>query len=480
MNKLQYMYIILFYILLNSCTNSNYEDGLKIDIEGELMSPIIQEGGILNNSKINGYRGIWFELMQKSTYGDKYSGGLGTYTACHKPIAIYSEEVNRTFFVYGGTTQENERHLLCMIGCFDHNTDSLQKPTVVFDKGVVNDPHDNPSLAIDNDGFIWVFVSGRALERPGFICRSEAPYNIEKFVELKKTEFTYPQPCIFEDNSITLLYTKYRNIRELYCRRFNTERFYENEVKLACIIAPDESTGGHYQVSSTHNDKIGTFFNRHPNGNPDLRTDLYYMQSSDKGETWTTVTGTKIKLPITNVDSPTRVFDYKSLGKNVYINDVCFDYQGNPVCLFITSNGALPGPINGPYEWKLAHWSGEKWIFRDLFQSDHNYDMGSLFIHGTNWTIVAPTITGKFPYSTGGEIAIWSSIDSGKSWVLDKQLTRESPGNHSFVRSVQNGRSPFCYLWADGNPNQFSISKLYYGNLDGEIFEMPYKMNSNE
>jgi hypothetical protein len=39
----------------------------------------------LNNLKIDGYKGIWFSLGQFSEYGDKYSGGLGTYTAKHRP-----------------------------------------------------------------------------------------------------------------------------------------------------------------------------------------------------------------------------------------------------------------------------------------------------------------------------------------------------------------------------------------------------------
>jgi hypothetical protein len=56
----------------------------------------------LSNTKINGYKGIWFELNQKYEYGDKYSGALGTYTAHHVPLAIYAKEVDKTFFVYGG------------------------------------------------------------------------------------------------------------------------------------------------------------------------------------------------------------------------------------------------------------------------------------------------------------------------------------------------------------------------------------------
>ena len=34
----------------------------------------------LNNTRVDGYRGIWFTLGQESSYGYKYSGGFGTYT----------------------------------------------------------------------------------------------------------------------------------------------------------------------------------------------------------------------------------------------------------------------------------------------------------------------------------------------------------------------------------------------------------------
>ena len=49
---------------------------------------------LVASQKDDGYRGIWFTLGQMSEYGDKYSGGLGTYTANHVPMAIYSKEAN--------------------------------------------------------------------------------------------------------------------------------------------------------------------------------------------------------------------------------------------------------------------------------------------------------------------------------------------------------------------------------------------------
>ena len=68
--------------------------------------------------RADGYRGIWFSLGQFSEFGDKYSGGLGTYTANHNPIAIYAPEVDKTYFVYGGTTQEDEKLLVFLVCLF--------------------------------------------------------------------------------------------------------------------------------------------------------------------------------------------------------------------------------------------------------------------------------------------------------------------------------------------------------------------------
>ena len=142
-----------------------------------------QEPGVLNNTKVDGFRPIWFDLGQKSEYGSKYIGAFGTYTMKHRPLAIYSAEVDKTFFVFGGTTEEKQRHLLCMISCYDHKTGMVQKPTVVYDKGKVNDPHDNPALLIDPDGYLWVYVAGRGNHRIGFRYRSVRPFDISAFEE---------------------------------------------------------------------------------------------------------------------------------------------------------------------------------------------------------------------------------------------------------------------------------------------------------
>lgn len=60
---------------------------------------------VVHREKIAGYRSMWYNLASRgkvTEYGPKYSGGLGTYCAKHRPLAVYAAAANKTFFVYGG------------------------------------------------------------------------------------------------------------------------------------------------------------------------------------------------------------------------------------------------------------------------------------------------------------------------------------------------------------------------------------------
>jgi len=433
----------------------------------------------LNNTKINGYQGIWFELKQKSAFGDKYSGGLGTYTAKHCPLAIYCALVDRTFFVFGGTTHKDERHLLCMVGAYDHQSGTVCRPTVVHDKQGVNDPHDNPSLLVDPEGYIWVFVSGRGRSRPGFKYRSVKPYDINCFTQITEEEMTYPQPWLIGDQGFLHLFTKYTGVRELYYETSVNGLQWTADQKLAGIREEGHTRGGHYQVSNSYGNKLVTFLNRHPKGNVDQRTDLYCVQTTDFGRTWTTVEGRALETPLTEVGSPARVQDYAAQQRNVYLKDINFDGQGHPICLYVTSRGHEPGPVNNPREFRISHWDGQQWQTRIVCETDHNYDMGSLFIAGNTWYVVAPTADGPQHYGTGGEVVIWATRDRGARWVIKKQMTVNSPRNHAYVRRVLHGKAPFQFLWSDGNAESFSQARLYFGSLAGDMWELPYHMDQD-
>ena len=422
--------------------------------------------------RIDGYRGIWFDLGQRSEFGSKYSGGLGTYTAKHRPVAVYAPEVEKTFFVYGGTTEKDQRHLLAMIGYYDHQTKQVPRPVVVHDKQGVDDPHDNPSIQIDPAGHLWVFVSGRGRKRPGYIYRSEKPYDIATFERVSEGEFTYPQPWWVDDTGFLFLFTKYTHGRELYWNVGGGEvETWSEDQKLAGM-------GGHYQASTERDGRVITAFNMHPGGNVDLRTNLYFVQTTDNGQTWTTASGEKIETPLTDPQCSALVHDYRSEGRLVYMKDIGFDADGNPVVLYVTSSHHQPGPGGDPRTWTIAHWTGSEWALHEITQSTHNYDMGSLYIEedGT-WRVIGPTEPGPQQHGTGGEIAVWISQDQGQSWSKTQTVTHDSTTNQSYVRRPRNAHAEFYGFWADGNPDELSKSTLYFTNKTGDkVWRLPYDM----
>ena len=425
------------------------------------------------NPTTDGYKAIWFTLGQFSDYGDKYSGGLGTYTADHIPVAIYSPEAKKTFFIYGGTTGADKRHLLIMVSYYDHITRTVPKPVIVCDKEGVDDPHDNGVLSIDDQGYVWVFVSGRMQRRPGFIYRSTKPYSIESFEKIREDEMTYPQPWFVNGKGFLYLLTKYTKGRELYWSTSPDGKTWAPDQKLAGM-------GGHYQVTNMHGEKLVSVFNYHPGGNVDKRTNIYAMQTTDMGKTWTTIDGKTINTPLSDIHNEALVWDYEAEHKLVYINDLNFDSEGNPVILAIISNDFKPGPGGDPREWMIIHWKNNKWNFYKVCESTHNYDMGSLYVEKNCWRIIGPTDPGPQHYGAGGEIAMWRSRDEGITWKKIRNLTSESIRNNSYVRRPLNANRDFYAYWADGDADKLSESHLYFSNKKGnKVWELPYSMEED-
>lgn len=420
----------------------------------------------------DGYRGIWFTLGQVSEYGDKNPGGFGTYTAKHLPLAVYSPEAEKTFFVYGGAKQ-GKRHLLAMASYYDHRRGVVPRPVIVHDKEGVDDPHDNPSIALDEHGHVWVFVSGRARVRPGFKYRSVEPLSIERFELISEEEMAYPQPWWIDGQGFLHLFTKYTGVRELYWNTSPDGRRWTEHRKLAGM-------GGHYQTSNRCGSRVITAFNMHPGGVCDRRTNLYFVQTDDMGRTWRTADGTPVKTPMTDPHCPALVRDFRAEKRLVYMKDINFDADGNPVILVVTAAHHQPGPIGDPRIWTIAHWDGQRWRFHEVTRSTGNYDMGSLYVEGDTWRIIGPTEPGPQRYGTGGEVALWTSRDSGVTWTKVRDVTQGSQFNHSYVRRPVDAQRDFYAFWADGDPDKFSPSHLYFTNHEGDrVWRLPYDMTED-
>lgn len=421
----------------------------------------------------DGYRGIWyFNQKIENCYRYVYSGGLGTYCAKHRHLAHYAPEPHRTFFVYGGTKGiDDPKPLLIMASYFDHQTGTVPKPTVIMEKGT-KDAHHNPTMTIDAEGHILVFASSHGLI-DGFVWRSTEPYSTDRFELLCQKEFTYPQPYYHPDVGIVLLFTKYTRGRELYLSTSRDGREWSEDKKYVGF-------DGHYQVTSNLGSKLSTAFNWHPEQKgPNFRTNLYYLETHDFGETWRTVNGETVSLPLSSPDNEALVRNYRKEGLRVYLKDINFDKNRNPVILHLLSRTHIPGPESGSRIWMIAHWVGDRWLFKKITRSDHNYDTGSLYIEENLWRIIAPATPGPQPYCTGGEVSMWVSENEGQSWKLERKMTSESQYNHTYIRRPLNAHPEFYAFWADGNALEPSPSRLYFGTKQGEVFRLPYKMLNN-
>jgi len=433
------------------------------------------EGGIMTGAahlpQADGYRGIWYSNQPShDEYVYKYSGGLGTYCAQHLPMAYYAPEARKTFFVYGGTTGVGDRaSLLEMVSYYDHVTGLVPRPTIVLDKHTP-DAHHNPTISLDDRGHIWIFMSSHG-GKDGFIYRSRAPFSIDAFDRVEQHEFTYPQPWYMKDFGFFFLFTKYTAGRELYWRTSRDGITWSDDRK--CV-----GFGGHYQVSWVLGSKCGTAFNFHPPvGGLNARTNLYYLETTDHGRTWHNAAGEPVTAPLHSVRNNALVHEYQSEGWLVYIQDLNFDAAGNPVILYLLSRGYESGPNNGPRIWTTARWTGSGWRILPAFESDHNYDLGSLYIEedGT-WRVIGPTEPGPQPYCTGGDIAMWTSADQGKTWRKVRQLTHAKARNHTYVRRPVNAHADFYAFWADGDALRPSESHLYFASKAGDVRMLPWRM----
>ncbi|MDZ7637083.1 MAG: BNR-4 repeat-containing protein [Bryobacterales bacterium] len=424
----------------------------------------------------DGYSGIWyFNQPSNDQYVYKYSGGFATYPQQQSPIAIYVASQKKTFFCYGGTV-EGKRELLHMVSYFDHATGMVPRPTILLNKQT-EDAHDNPVMAIDDAGHIWIFSNSHGTSRPSFIHRSRTPYDIRDFVLVSTTNFSYGHPWWHSGKGFLFLQTLYEDKgRSLYFNTSSDGREWQAPQLLA------RAGLGHYQITAHQGDRTASVFNVHPEPiGLNARTNLYYVETSDMGKTWKNAAGQTLEIPIRSAANAALVHDYQAEKRLVYLKQVAFNNDGHPVILYLTSTSYQSGPTGGPHNWYTARWTGASWEILEFARSDHNYDFGSLAIEPDGaWRIVAPTEPGPQPYTTGGDMAMWLSRNQGKQWKIVRRLTAAKLHNHTYARRPVNAHRDFYALWADGNTLKPSVSYLYFTNKSGSaVWRLPPKMSGD-
>lgn len=431
-----------------------------------------------------GYHGMWHLQPDASGQGVKYSGGLCTYPAQQGPQAVFVPAADKTFFCWGGTPADNHRrvssgerrwdfqsgNLLHCVGAFDHARKALLPPVCVFDKWCA-DPHDNPVIQVDRDGYLWLFSPSHGdWTTRSFIHRSVAPHDHTAWTTMADGPlFAYPHVHYSAAHGFCFVHTVYDdNCRGLHVRTSDDGVSWMPTRPIAM------AGQGHYAVSCLDAQRgvIHLAFDYHPEvGGLDRRTNLYVLRSADWGATWTTSVDEPIDLPLLSPDHPARVLDAAGAGLLCYVKDAAVDADGRLLVLVSTApdDGSPPG--KRPSTWRLIRHREAGWTATEICVSGHDYDFGSLYVEraasGERLRIIGATEPGPQPSYTGGHLAVWTSEDGGVSWQKQRVLTSGGDVNHTFPRKPLGADPAFYAFWADGHAAEPSPSALWYVDRDG-------------
>ena len=433
-----------------------------------------------------GYRGIWyFNQPQDDPFKYKYSGGFATYPQQHIPMAVHAPAAGKTFFCYGGVGS-SPKQIRNMIGWYDHARGEVCRPRIVLERQT-GDAHYNPTMAIDAKGHVYVFCNshgpgtGLPKDDPTYgkslVFRSVEPYSIERFERVLSDNFSYSQAWPVEGRGLLWLHTIYeQGRRRLY---FRTSEDGVKWTRPAPLVA---MRNGSYQISWAERERVATAFDVHPEqGGLNARTNIYFLETRDFGQTWRTADGNVVPTPLKDPQAAAGalVHDFEREGLLVYLKDLAFDRDGRPVILYLTTRGYKSGPEAGPRVWWTAQWDGSAWKRRKVTESDHNYDHGSIYIEGDGtWRVIAPTDAGPQAHSTGGRIVVHISADRGRTWRREQTWRIENGRNQTYVRRPLHAHEGFYAYWADGDALERSDSSIYFATKAGDLFRLPARMTA--
>lgn len=423
-------------------------------------------------------RGIWYASGMPGLrpnnllpgQGAVYSGPMATYCSWHRPMAICAPAANRSFFVYGNGDNAPT------ISFYDHATGEFAWP-VVLGSNPDGDAHRNPTLLIDEAGYLYVFWGAHG--HPTLVHRSVRPYDIRDWEQRATIEpdgrTSYPQPFMLRSGEILVSYRMAPGWR--FVRSDDGARSWSEPTDI-CSFGMDNAAKGVAEfsiygvtigASGEYPRRIHFAWSHLGGGKPHeietkhlwaRRYNVYYACSDDGGDTWRRSDGSAYTLPISEADADT-IYDCGERG--VWLNDIQLDSRGRPYILF---NDADVPTFRS--RWTVLRQTDDGWASSMVTESDHMYDHGALLMMADDDIRIWGATTDVQPHEDGGEIEEWTSTDGGATWSNTRHLTAGSRLSHNHVKPVmghQTGPGEIRAIWSYGDslrPPQTRDVRLYY------------------
>jgi len=365
----------------------------------------------------------------------------------------YKKNHDRTYFLYISDSFEHR------ILYFDHDTKSWSSSVKVADC-VENDLHENGAIAIDNDGYIYVFYNAHANMR---VKKSTNPEDITSWgsaIDPTDGWAAYPKTFVDSSNTIYLLHMHHAN------------------------ISPDElvitksTDGGNTWASETVLVDLGSNYNCYafkalldPLENIHVvfsiyvesqhrRRGVYYMKSTDGGSTWQKADGTPIPIPAGEGD-----VDEAYAGSSAFNQGFDLVLDGNNYPIIAYSDAKVYG---------IVRWNGSSWESHSLgVATDNEFNNIRLqVINDTTyraWLFTDASMAGR-----GGELQIWETTDNGVHWVKIEDVTKNSSLLHRGVLIPWDYTQEVEAIWNYGNwtdENGPDCDILFYGTASPVFYK---------
>ena len=383
--------------------------------EEEIQSYCNDPWGCLRNSNL-------ISLSNNGFYAANDSNGVpDAVQAIDSPCLIYSAKTQKSYGAYaiGGA--------ISCIFSYDHITGEIDSQTLAG-TFLIDDSHGSPSIAIDSQGYIYVVHSGHQSDVI-YWQKTATPWDIHSFggdneVSCAGWKFTYSMVYIDEDDYVHLF-------TRLQTAGFTETKWadfvYDGSTWAAPVIIVDQmgDSAAYSYVMFDADRQVFHFIWSYYDGSK--RTDLYYLKSTDKGETWTESDGTPYTLPV-NKTTCEKLIDSDDGWSNASWAECRFDSNGYPLYVWNYKDDTNAG-------FWFIRWTGSAWstpVKICNVRSSTSYTWGATTMA---FNAVALRVVSDSDYraycivststARGGQLKEYRSINQGATWTLVQTIAMD-------------------------------------------------------
>jgi len=399
-----------------------------------------------------------FSAYTLSVYGYYDSDEAISKAIASGHSAVYDSVSNKIFFVF---VDKDGKHFVYY---YDHETGEVSGLYYTGIGATADLCHGAPAIAIDNDGYLWVFSGSHGTKSRVAVSKNPRdPSEWEEKTSIGQNEgtggqggVTYPQPIPVSDGMLVIFrYDEWEGGAQydapLYMFKSTDRGETWTQTKLVEVYAAK-----HYPfLFRKINGKIyGLVSPRNVDGD-NYWHGVMFMMSDDEGQTWKKADGTVYTLPVDDTQADWIVNDLHYRGWTVNVLP-----SGKPVALVFNES---------THDLYLYKWNGSAWeqhAIDNLGDVGHaGKELGCIKIIDEN------TIEVYASKNIGGivEIVKYKTSDGGSTWTME-QITSNSAYQNARPEPVEPANNGVVdVIWNYGGSAETVEIKTYPINIPSPI-----------